>query len=50
MIDIEIYLSQFDLYFMGQWFYLITGRLFDGEMSYLDYNFLVTRWLTSNYI
>ena len=46
MIDIEIYLSQGGLYFMVQWFYLITERLFDGEMSYLDYNFHVTRWLT----
>ena len=51
MIDTEIYLGQCVTYI--SWFsefYLITGRLFDGEMSYLDYNFYLTRWLTSEYI
>ena len=42
--NLKIYLGHCDLHFTVQWFYLISRRLFDREMSYLDFNFHVTRW------
>ena len=37
IIDLKIYLGQCDVYFMVQWFCLISWILFDGETSFLDY-------------
>ena len=34
--DLKIYVGQFDLYFMVQWLCLMSRRLFDREMSYLE--------------
>ena len=39
-----------DLHFMGQWFSLISWRLFDGEMLYWRYWFSATLSLTYKYI
>ena len=50
MNDHLLYLGQCDLYFMVQWFFLISWILFVGSMSHLGYYFLVTRLLTSKYI
>ena len=36
-IELKLYMLVSDLYFMVQWFCLIPGRLFDGEMSELEY-------------
>ena len=36
VINIKINLNHCDLYFMVQWLCLVTGRLFDGEISYLE--------------
>ena len=47
MMDIKINLNQYQLYFMVQWFCLITGRLFAGEISYLEH-YHVMQWSTSN--
>ena len=48
MIDLRIYLGhQYSLY-ISQFsdFCVTTRRLFDGETSYLEYNFHVTQILT----
>ena len=44
--NLKIYVGHCDLHFPVQWFYLISQRLFDIEMSNLDFNFHVTCWLT----
>ena len=50
MNDHLLYLGHCDLYFMVQWFCLISWILFVGYMSHLGYLFLVTLLLTSKYI
>ena len=50
IIDLKVYLDHCDLYFMVQWLCRITRRLFDGEMSYLEYKFHMTQWFMSKYI
>ena len=49
MIGLKIYLGQCNLHFMVQLFCLITRRLFDEEMTCLEYKFHVTGGLTSKY-
>ena len=50
MVDLKTYQDQCDLYFMVQWLCLIYWILFDREMSYLNYKFHVTQWLTWKYV
>ena len=50
MGDLIILIDHYDLYFMVQWFCLISPTLFDGFTTYLGYCFNVTLWVTSSYL
>ena len=45
MFDLKINVDHYDLYFMVQWFCLISPRLFDGCVSY----FQIMRQCDSNF-
>ena len=49
-IDRVMYVSLSDLYYMLQWFYLVSWRLFDVRTSYLGYWFQVAPRLTLSYM